>query len=1225
MYLKRLEIQGFKSFPTRTVFEFGPGITAIIGPNGSGKSNVADAIRWVLGEQNPRVMRLRKLEDALFTGGHKRPPAGFAEVSLWLDNSDRWLPVDFTEVVVTRRLHRSGDMEYLINRQRVRLRDVIELFLTARLGQNSYAIMGQGLVDQVLSLKPEERRALIAEAADVRRYQVRIEEAQDRLAATQENLEKVDLLVAEIAPRLAQLERQARRAREHEALTRELGEALHAWFASRRRAAEEALVAARAAYDQHNAAFAAAQAELDQLEERLTTVHARLAEERETERAARERLHELEEQARAAQGRLRLEEERLGFVRRRLEELEGEIGQLEAERVALRDHAPAEETGPDAAALAALRETVRARQAELAAFDAAQERERREIGEAEQAVRRGRAALREADDRAAALERQLRRFEEEQAARGQRQRLLLRRLKEYGQRYLARLRALYAAEDGALAAEQERKRARQVLETARDEVAASEQAVQALKASVEERRRRLRLLEQMREHVRGVDAGVQLVLDQAQRHGRLRVLGLLGEQVRVPRGLEVALEAALAEYISAVLVPEQRDALAALKALIEAENGRATLIPLDGLKPSPALNLAAERGVVGVAARFVKCDPRLRDVVDTLLGRFIIVEDIETGRALLRRGLGSVVTLDGIVLRPNGTITGGRAALGGGRFAMERELADAPAQIEEALTACAQREAELARARQRLAAARTVVADLDAAAEAARQELLRAREALLTERAGMAALRAELRHLRETATQSARRAAEATAELERARARRVAAARVLAEHERRLATLRERAGDTTAVRDALERALTEARGTLAALEREQEALAALRRNRQAALTRLEERLAARRREAEARRQEIAAVEAECTRLRRQLASAAAARAQAEAELASPRERVRALAREIEELEPLAAQRRRALADLERACLNAESELHRRAQELERLREEVTAEGLAWEPVPDGAAGNGHRRSESDAPLPQASLPSAGEGRRQGGVRVGAAHPPRPDGAAQVTDAVTDAAALAERVRALRARIRALGPVNAQAQVDYAESKERHDFLTEQVRDLRAAEESLKQTLDELRGHVRERFRATFQRVGADFQQYFKTFFGGGNARLVLTEPEDYGHSGVDIIARPPGKRLQSLSLLSGGERAMTAVALLFALLQANPAPFCVLDEVDAALDEANVGRFGEALRRLAERTQFIVITHNRLTIQAADTIYGVSMGRDGASSVLSLRLNDLPE
>ncbi|MER3421742.1 MAG: hypothetical protein C4290_14975, partial [Chloroflexota bacterium] len=279
---------------------------------------------------------------------------------------------------------------------------------------------------------------------------------------------------------------------------------------------------------------------------------------------------------------------------------------------------------------------------------------------------------------------------------------------------------------------------------------------------------------------------------------------------------------------------------------------------------------------------------------------------------------------------------------------------------------------------------------------------------------------------------------------------------------------------------------------------------------------------------------------------------------------------------------------------------------------ERLREEITAEGLAWDALPEGTTGDGHRQPTS-------------VGGRRIAVETGTAHTALPEGVAPTSWVVADPAALAERVHALRARIRALGPVNAQAQADYAESKERHDFLVEQLRDLRAAEESLKQILDELRGQVRERFRATFQRVGADFQAYFKAFFGGGNARLVLTEPEDYGESGVDIIARPPGKRLQSLSLLSGGERAMTAVALLFALLDANPAPFCVLDEVDAALDEANVGRFGEALKRLAERTQFIVITHNRLTIQAADTIYGVSMGRDGASGVLSLRLGDVPE
>jgi chromosome segregation protein len=1225
VYLKRLEIQGFKSFPSRTVFEFGPGITAVIGPNGSGKSNVADAIRWVLGEQNPRAMRLRKLEDALFAGGPKRPPAGFAEVSIWLDNSDGWLPVDFSEVVVTRRLHRSGEMDYLINRRRVRLRDITELFLKARLGQNSYAIMGQGLVDQVLSLKPEERRALIEEAADVRRYRLRIEEARDRLAATQENLEKVDLLVAELAPRLAQLERQARRAREHEALTRELADALHAWFTGRRRAAEDALAAARATYDQRNAAFAAAQAELDQLDERLTLVRARLAEERRAEQAARERLRALEDRMRDAQQRLRLEEERLGFVRRRLEELEGEIDQLEAEHAALCAHASADGAGPDEAELIALREAVQARHAELTAFDAAWEHERRRIGDAEQEVHHRRAALRETEERIATLERERQRFAAEQALYDRRRRLLLGRLKDYGRRYLARLRELYAVEDRAVLAEQEREQARQAVEAARDEVAALERAVQGLATTVEEHRRRLHLLERLREHARGMDAGALAVLAQAERHGRPQVLGLLGEQVRVPRGLEVALEAALAEYISAVLVPEQRDAWAAVKMLTEAETGRATLIALDGLKPLPALNLAPERGVVGVAARFVRCDPRLRDVVDTLLGRFIIVEDVETGLALLRRGLGTVVTLDGIVLRPNGTITGGRARLGGGRLAVERELAEVPAQIEQAEAAHRRREAELARARQRLVAARTVAAELDAAAEDVRRELLRAREALMAERAQLAPLQADLRHIRDAEAQGARRVAQLAVDLERARGQQAEAAHLLEEAERRLAALRQRAGEATAMRDALERALTEARGTLAALEREQESLAALRRSRRAALARLEERLAARRREAEGRRQEIAVAEDDCTRLRGELAAAAEARGQVEADLTPLRERVRALEREIEELEPLAVQRRRALADLERACLNAEGELHRRAQELERLREEMAAEGLVWDTAPEGAAGNGHPQPAPaiSSPRPAGTpLPRAGEGI---GVRAGVAHAPLPDGVTPATEVITEPALLAERVRALRARIRALGPVNAQAQVDYVESKERHDFLVEQLRDLRAAEESLKQTLDELRGQVRERFRATFQRVGADFQAYFKAFFGGGNARLVLTEPEDYGESGVDIIARPPGKRLQSLSLLSGGERAMTAVALLFALLDANPAPFCVLDEVDAALDEANVGRFGEALQRLAARTQFIVITHNRLTIQAADTIYGVSMGRDGASGVLSLRLSEVPE
>jgi chromosome segregation protein len=1199
VYLKRLEIQGFKSFPSRTAFEFGPGVTAVIGPNGSGKSNVSDAIRWVLGEQNPRAMRLRKLDDALFAGGHKRAPAGFAEVSIWLDNTDGWLPLDFSEVVVTRRLHRSGDTDYLLNRQRVRLRDINELFLKARLGQNSYAIMGQGLVDQVLSLKPEERRALIEEAAEIRRYRIKIEEAQDRLAATQENLEKVDLLVAEIAPRLGQLERQARRAREHGQLTRELAEMLHAWYGQQWRARDEALVAARAVHDQRNAAFAGAQAELDQLEQRLVTVRERLAAEHHSEQAALEQLRRAEEDARAMEQRLRLEDERLVFVRRRLDDLEVELRALEAERAEIEQ--PGEGTHDDISDtdLEAAQAAVTAHQSELAAFDAEQGGAQRRGADAENTLRQRRGQMRDIEERLVRAERELARAEQETPSLAERRRALLERLAEIGRRYLARLEALEQAEAEAKVSEREHSDALVELERARDHVAALERALAALRAGIEEQTRRYELLERMRDQHRGMDGAVRVLRDESVRAGRPSILGLLGELLRVPRGMEVAIEAALSEYVTAVVVPEQRDAMAALRALYEQPAGRATVVPLDRLRPAHALNLANEKGVVGVASRFVKCDARYRDLVDTLLGRFIIVEDIETGQSILRRGLGTVVTIDGIVMRPNGTLTGGRTSAEGGRFSLDRELAEIPGLIERALAEQEQGETELAAAQRNAEAWRAHVNECGATAEHSRRVVGRARETLLAERAALAPVRGDLRYLHRTAERTAQQTEELQAEIRELHGRLRTDQAHVTEAESTAAALRKAAQDAAARREELMRVVADARGTLAALEREQQAIAAMRESRWAALLRLEERSAARAREADARRREIGEAEADCNRLREQIAASAEQRARAESEAAPARDRVRTLAREVEELEPLQVMRRRGIADLERACLNAEGDVHRRAQECERLRDEMAAEGIEPGTLEAAPPSGGHHRVRA--------------------VMGGA------DDVVTETLTSDDPATVQERIRGLRARIRNLGPINAQAEADYHESKERHDFLTAQVADLQGAEAGLREALDDLRRLVRERFRESFHRVGADFQEYFKTFFGGGTARLVLTEPEDYGESGVDIIARPPGKRLQSLSLLSGGERSMTAVALLFALLQSNPAPFCVLDEVDAALDESNVSRFGDALKGLAERTQFIVITHNRLTIESADTIYGVSMGGDGASSVLSLRLADIPE
>jgi chromosome segregation protein len=406
-----------------------------------------------------------------------------------------------------------------------------------------------------------------------------------------------------------------------------------------------------------------------------------------------------------------------------------------------------------------------------------------------------------------------------------------------------------------------------------------------------------------------------------------------------------------------------------------------------------------------------------------------------------------------------------------------------------------------------------------------------------------------------------------------------------------------------AERDTAAGRLAEARGAHAALQQEQAAIAALRESRRTALARLDDRIGARRREADARVAEIDAADAERLKNAAAQETLLARIAASEAAALQPRERATSLGRELAELEPLHESLRSRLAELERHSLSAENDVHRRAQDLDRLREEMLDEGFTF-----------------DEPVAE-PMPAAGSGRPL--VRSGDDLVPLVAPAVEAVGA-PDTATLQEQVRSLRARIRNLGAVNPQAGDEYEEARERHDFLVTQVKDLREAEAGLQEMIGELRHTIREQFRDTFQRVNADFQNYFKTFFGGGAARLVLAEPEDYSESGVDIVARPPGKRLQSLTLLSGGERSMTAVALLFALLESNPAPFCVLDEVDAALDEANVSRFGEALRDLSKRSQFVVITHNRGTIESADTIYGVSMGTDGVSNVLSLRLADVP-
>ncbi len=1197
MYLKRTELQGFKSFAARTVFAFEPGITAVVGPNGSGKSNVVDAVRWALGEQSARLVRARKIEDLIFSGGAKRPPAGFAEVSLVLDNEEHWLPVDFSEVVVTRRAARDGEVEYLVNRSRVRLRDVVDLFQRARLGQNSYAIIGQGLVDQVLAMRPLERRGLIEEAADVYRHRVRLQEAEQKLAATRENLARVALVLAEIEPRVAQLERQAQRARHYRSIVDELATTLQEWYTARWRATQDALTAARAVYDQRNEEFtqarnllATAERQRGQLQAAADTARRELAQ-------VASELAGLDERLATARRRRDAARDRAAQLERRLAEIEGERERLSADLVALEQ----QETPP------APDTELRSAEQELRMLPAREQELRRQRQQVAEAARAATAAR---DAAQGALARTQRELEEGRATATRHQRQAEERL--HSRRRLIRELAA-VARDVRGVSEEERDTVARVTSLS-ERLSFEERAVaqsrkeleQASLAATEAERAYQRALGEMEaleremESGQAVPPGVRFLSETGARRGGPfdTFVDLVGRLLRVPSQYERAIEVALGEHASAVVAEEAGDALEALQHLARAGAGEATVWPLDGLRYVHPVRLQTEAGIFGVASDLVRCDKRYRPLVETLLGRVVVVQDATAARSVVSRGLGAAVTLDGMLFRPQGSITGGRRPGADGLLALERRRAEMIATVEQLSSGATASRALAEEAEARVRAGADAVTQIGAQLEQARRRRGELAERIARTRARMAPARAELHVLR------ARDAEQADSPVEIAALR-----KAVVERERMLVeadAARAHAGDALA---AAERAHREARDTLeagesrlAALRSQAETLRRVREAHDAALARV--RASATQREQE--RTQVERLLAEARREADTAEDSSKADQQRLAALRGRREELRKKLAEMEQQGAAAAEgaeaaRQRSFT-CERACLEAETRLERCAEDAAQLERELADEGLVVLP------GKGGRVQPRGAAPPASARAGAAEGLP--GI-------PPIAGAADV-----GADELGERVRTLRARLRALGSVNLQALQEYEQERERGEFLRKQSDDLHAAEAQLVSAAGELRRLMAEGFQKTFDAVNAGFSRAFQTFFGGGDARLELTE--DGPEQGVEILARPPGKRVQSLALLSGGERSMTAVALLFALLEHNPAPFCLLDEVDAALDEANVARFGQGLRKLAERTQFVVITHNRRTLEVADRIYGVTMGAEGVSALLSLKLEDVP-
>lgn len=1148
----------------------------------------------MLGETSYNALRSKKTEDVIFAGGKGKSPAGMAEVAVTFDNEEQWLPTEFTEVTITRRAFRGGDNQYFINGRRVRLKDVA--FLTASLGQ-SYTVVGQGLVDAALSQRAEERRGLFEHAADLSGLRIKVHEAERNLAEADSNVERLTDLLTELEPRLKTMERQAKQAREWQGLRDRLTFLQRGHYRRLLVTATERFADAQRLIAGDEQVLAKARAGIETLTtERAATIE-RIAAAREALATHWAQLDALVEQSRRIEHERDLVQERQGALNRRRDDMrdtqsgldeqvarvEQELGVLTVQLTSLDG-----EIGVAHARVDEVRADVQERRQQRAALDQHAATLARALSDHERAI----TAL---DQEQALLDqrREAANTEQERAARDIQERI--ERISS-----LEREVAAFEDEDAKIVGQIAELDTR--LTVLRQSMAGEQQNAQAAAARLAEVEKRygqatnrLDVLQRVHESGTGLHAGVRQVL-QWHRDGSLDgVRGTVAELIAVESTYDTALEVALGGHLQDVVVDRWRDAEAAIDMLKRARAGRATFQPLDTLarrdnqRPAPR-ELQNAAGVHGIAADLVTSETDVGPVVRALLGRIVVVDNLPAARqtlSALPNGW-STVTLAGEIARSGGSVTGGSAVRESGVLGRERELRELPQEIralEKKRADAQQHQASIAIRIQELTTERGEIESQQAGLRAQRRERDGQRERLAT----------WLRDLR--------------AQREAAEGRIHAVATSRDEHERALAEIETKRSDLARTIEHARAAHEEAR---AAIEKHRSTVT----DNDEELSEAQRTLAALEERARAERRRESSLNAQ----QHALAEEIALRVQRVTEVERERESLTAqLGRLVQDLDRL--QEARSVATTEQeplvtAVRSAESALTALEDQLEAARQdligrerELGQRGLIVERARADLA-TIHQRIADDMEdeTPESLLASEPE----------TIFPP--DGST-----LSDDHAVVEReISRLRDRLRRVGYVGGDIVAEYEREAQHHAFLREQLADVQAAAASLRQLLAELHETMAAKFEATFAKVAREFTKSFVTLFGGGTAKLILTTEDEGAPGGIDIVAQPPGKRLQGLALLSGGERSLTAVALLFAILRVNPSPFLLLDEVDAALDEANVVRFRDELRTLASETQAVVITHNRGTVEIADTLYGITMGGDGVSQMLSLRLSDMP-
>ena len=1184
MYLKSLEIQGFKSFPDKTLIRFDSDITAIVGPNGSGKSNISDAILWVMGEQSSKTLRGAKMEDVIFGGTQKRVAVGFAEATLTLDNADRSLPYEADEVMITRRYYRSGDSEYYINRQSARLRDIHELFMDTGLGREGYSNIGQGRIDEILSLKSADRREIFEEAAGISKYRHRKEETERKLAHTEDNLMRIGDKVSELEMQLEPLRKQSEKAIKYLELRDELqGVEVAVWMdkleklsADAKKAEEDYASAAfvlQQAHDDLDGLYAAAEQmtadlrgcneHVDNLRINVTMLESAHQQIDGQIALLRNAIANNEDNIRRSEEDIQGQLDRTSGIVAQMEQIQTRIGEIDA--LMLSNEAELERLQKELTAMTADAQGItrqfmelRGREVQLTADLAVREADMRalETREWESSQRDG----------------QLR----EDIASGEAKQAEAQKNLEACRKELKKAREEVTANENTIAGYTLRQTTRK---QRAEEMAAQVQKMQSELSGIQAKIRVFRAMEQ---DLEGYNKSVRQVMRESK-HGSLHnIHGPVSKLIRTDDEFTVAIEIALGAAMQQIVVASEADAKSAISYLKRTGGGRATFLPLTSIQGKTLQESGLEgcAGFVGIASELVECDDKYRSVIDNLLGRTVITENIDNAISMAKRyhNRFKIVTLDGQVMNPGGSMTGGSVNKEAGILsranelekltAQEKRLTEkfqaAQSQYQEARRAADQVQFQLDTAKEQLAEAQKQVltqeglekqheiwlqAVCDAIAAAQReQEALHSRNQL--DKQQRAALEAEIRIYR--------------GQLEQTR--------------QGLAALEGSQTDAEAAVAKITDSMNRVRSDKAALEAErttaQSHITDLRMLQVAAEGDKDKKLA----DIESIRREIADLEA-------QVAQQLERQRENDAETAKCRTQMETVLAEYANLEARKSkndtdiqEKNKSILNMERAC-----GLLERKKETTALEEKNTIDKL-WDTygLTPGTAGEKRGQIESVA----------------SGMH---------------------------RIAELKRKISALGTPNLGAIEEYARINERYTYLTAQRDDVLGSKKELERIIKDITTQMTEIFVGEFQKIDKYFGQVFEEMFGGGKGSLVLEDPENPLTCGIEIRVQPPGKQLKTITLLSGGEKAFVATALYFAILKVRPTPFCILDEIDAALDDRNVERFSSYLRNLSQKTQFIVITHRRGTMEASDVLYGVTMQEQGISKLLRLDLNQMEQ